>query len=215
MTSLNTQLWELIKTHEMPEDAAGTSFTEQLMAENDISHETATVAIAEYRKYMYLCATRPERNVPSKAVDLMWHLHMQHSRDYWDVFCKKLKKPIHHNPGIQSAGHLDDYKATVAAYKELFGTPPKGIWKQTNRVEAIFTLAFLAVFIFIGVTVIAKDENTLFGMLWLSIPLFMFVSTITNLTARGEFTLVFESGDPFADGDAGDCGSGDGGGCGD
>ncbi|MEO0976973.1 MAG: hypothetical protein AAFY24_06935, partial [Pseudomonadota bacterium] len=81
MTSLNTQLWELIKTHKMPDDAAGKPFIEQLMAENRITLATATVAIAEYQKFMYLCATRPERNVPSKAVDLVWHLHMQHSRD--------------------------------------------------------------------------------------------------------------------------------------
>ncbi|MEM7751901.1 MAG: hypothetical protein AAF230_00715 [Pseudomonadota bacterium] len=215
MTSLNTQLWELIETHNMPDDATGTPFTKQLMVENSISHETATVAIAEYKKFMYLCATRHERNVPSKAVDLVWHLHMQHSRDYWDVFCAKLGKPVHHSPGGQGSEHLDDYKATVAAYKDLFGTPPKGIWKQNSRVGSIATLIFLAIFILIGGSAIADSDDLVFGMLWLGIPLFIFVTTLNSMTPRGEYTLIFECNDPFANDDAGDCGSGDGGGCGD
>ncbi|WP_420333831.1 glycine-rich domain-containing protein [Roseibium sp.] len=215
MTSLNTQLWELIKTHKMPDDAAGTPFTKQLMAENRISLDTATVAIAEYQKFMYLCATRPERNVPSKAVDLVWHLHMQHSRDYWDIFCKKLGKPVHHNPGANGPDHLDDYKATIKAYKDLFGMPPKGIWKLNDKIGVFVALIFSAVFICIGVVSIADGGNLLFWMFWLGISLLIFGSTLNYLTTKGEFTLIFESNDPFSDKDAGDCGSGDGGGCGD
>jgi len=215
MTSLKSQLWELIKTHKMPDDAAGKPFIQQLMAENRISHDTATVAITEYKKFMYICATRQERNVPSKAVDLVWHLHMQHSRDYWDVLCKKLGKPVHHNPGVQGSQHLDDYKATVHAYQELFGKPPKGIWKLNNRIRTFASLIFLAIFILVGASSILKDDNLLFGMLWVSIPLVIFITTLNSLTTKGEFTLIFESSDPFADEDAGDCGSGDDGGCGD
>ncbi|NOD89850.1 MULTISPECIES: hypothetical protein [unclassified Ruegeria] len=215
MTSLNTQLWELIKSHKMPDDATGAPFIDQLMAENCISPDTAAVAITEYKKFMYLCATRSERNVPSKAVDLVWHLHMQHSRDYWDVFCKKLGKPVHHNPGGQGPRHLDDYKATVRAYKELFGTPPKGIWKMKNKVGTFIMLVFLIVFICTGASSIIQSGDLLFGALWLSVPLVCFAITLNSLSSKSELTLVFESHDPFADEDAGDCSSGDGGGCGD
>ncbi|MGR3512638.1 MAG: glycine-rich domain-containing protein [Paracoccaceae bacterium] len=215
MTSLNIQLWELIKTHKMPDDAAGTPFAKQLMAEHGISRDTADVAIEEYRKFMYLCATRAARNVPSKAVDLVWHLHMQHSRDYWDVFCQKIGKPVHHTPGGQGAPHLEDYKATVTAYKDLFGTPPRGIWRQTSRLETIITLLFLTLFILVGISFLNQGGDPLFGLLWLSIPTLILVTTLNSLTPKGEYTLVFECNDPFADQDAGDCGSGDGGGCGD
>ena len=210
MTSLNTQLWELISNYKMPDDASGISFAEQLMAENRTSHDTADVAITEYRKYMYLCATRAERNVPSKAVDLVWHLHMQHSRDYWDGFCKTLGKQVHHTPGGQGSQHLEDYKATLEAYKDLFGRPPKGIWKQNSKVGAFFTLIFLTVFIFFSSNAIAQGENTLLGILFLAIPLYTIVTTLNSLTTKGEFTLIFGGNDPFADDDAGDCGSGDG-----
>jgi len=215
MTSLNTQLWELIKSHKMPDDTAGTPFVKQLMAENSISLETANVAIAEYQKFMYLCATRAERNVPSKAVDLVWHLHMQHSRDYWDFFCKKLGKPVHHTPGGQGAEHLGDYKATVEAYKSLFGTPPKGIWRQNSKAEALVIMAMAGIFALIGLGSMSQGGDVLFGTLWVSASLLIFALSANSLTTKSELALVFEAGDPFADDDAGDCSSGDGGGCGD
>lgn len=214
MTSLNIQLWELISNYKMPNDASGVPFTEQLMVENSISRETADVAITEYHKFMYLCATRNERNVPSKAVDLVWHMHMQHSRDYWDGFCNILGKPVHHNPGGQGAKHLEDYKATVEAYRDLFGTPPQGIWKQHSKIGTILTLCLLTVFICFSADAISQSNNPVFGVLFMSLPLYMFVTTLNGLTTKGEFNLTFGGKDPFADDDAGDCGSGCGG-CGD
>jgi len=72
-----------------------------------------------------------------------------------------------------------------------------------------------AMFICIGVYSITDGGDLLFGVFWLCIPLFIFVATLNYLTTNGEFTLIFESNDPFSNEDAGDCGSGDGGGCGD
>ena len=215
MTSRPDQLWELISTHPMPADAAGLSFTDQLMREHRIQRGTALTAIEEYRKFIFLCLTREARNVPSKAVDLVWHLHMQHSRDYWDVFCQKLGKPIHHSPGGDGAGHLADYKATVAAYRDHFGTPPRGIWREHSRAANLFGLIFSGVFLIFGLVGLSAGAPIWFMVLWLAIPVAIFVNCLFGLTSHGEFTLTFEMGDPFADKDGGDCGSGDGGGCGD
>lgn len=216
MTSLNPQLWELIETHPMPANRSGVPFIDRLMHENRITRETAETAIEEYRKFMYLCATREDRNVPSKAVDLVWHLHMQYSRDYWDVFCAKIGKPIHHDPGGEDRAHLDDYKATLAAYRQLFGTPPNGIWRQENRGAHVLGLLFS------GAMIAAMVREAGFGvfagllpLLFVAIPFLLFLSSLRALTDRGAVALVFDASDPFADQDAGDCGSGDGGGCGD
>ena len=215
MTSLNTQLWELISNHKMPDEASGRSFMQQLMDEHVITRETAMVAVTEYRKFMYLCATRAKRNVPSKAVDLVWHLHMQHSRDYWDVLCKKLGKPVHHNPGGEGAEHLQDYKATVAAYKTLFGSPPKGIWRHTRPFEKFTSIFATGGITCAGVGLLVRDDaSVLFGLFFLGIGIMSFVTALNSMTTQGEFTFVFENSDPFADDDAGDCGSGCGG-CGD
>ena len=215
MTSLNIQLWELIETHKMPDDAAGKPFIEQLMAENRISLDTATTAITEYKKFMYLCATRPARNVPSKAVDLVWHLHMQHSRDYWEVFCRTLGKPVHHTPGGEGSQHLSDYKATIKAYKRLFGEPPKGIWKQTSKFGAVISLLFLMLVLVFLAASVAQGDDPVFNTLWIGVVFALGVATLNGLTPKGEFTLVFESNDTFGDDNAGDCSAGDCGGCGD
>lgn len=216
MTSRNDQLWELISTHQMPANASGISFTEQLMREHGIKWDTAITAIEEYRKFIYLCVTRTERNVPSKAVDLVWHLHMQHSRDYWDVFCRKLGKPIHHTPGGEGRTHLDDYKATMAAYRNVFGTPPRGIWRQQHRGGSMVALLFVSIFLVIGLRMMLDPEvPVLPALMFIGIPGFMILQIARGLTPRGEFELTFVADDPFADNDAGDCGSGDGGGCGD
>ena len=216
MTSRNDQLWELISNHPMPADAVGRDFPEQLMAEHRIKRETALTAIEEYRKFIYLCATREARNVPSKAVDLVWHQHMQHSRDYWDVFCKKIGKPVHHAPGGEGRGHLDDYKATVAAYRARFGTPPKGVWRERNRVSDIAALVFVSLFIVVGLSMLAGGEAPPAAALaFIALPALVIYRLLYGMTVKGEFELTFETGDPFADDDAGDCGSGDGGGCGD
>lgn len=216
MTSRHDQLWELISNHPMPADATGRSFPDQLTDEHGIRRETALTAIEEYRKFIYLCATREGRNVPSKAVDLVWHQHMQHTRDYWDVLCAKVGKPLHHSPGGAGKDHLLDYKATVAAYRDRFGTPPRGIWRQQKRGEAIFGLILTGLFVVFGLSMLAGGEAPpLFAQIFTAIPLIVMASLLYGMTPGGEYELTFEFGDPFADNDAGDCGSGDGGGCGD
>ena len=216
MTSRKDQVWELISNHPMPADATGRSFAEQLMAEHRIKRDTAATAIEEYRKFLYLCATREDRNVPSKAVDLVWHQHMQHSRDYWDGLCAKIGKPIHHAPGGEGAAHLEDYKATVEAYRQKFGTPPRGIWRLQTRAGKIAGLVFTGLFALFGFGMMINGEfPLLFALAFTAIPLAVIGLLIYGMTPGGEYRLTFEAGDPFSDNDAGDCGSGDCGGCGD
>ena len=76
-------------------------------------------------------------------------------------------------------------------------------------------IAFLVAVIAISGSSITDQAPLPFMLIWLGIPLYMLVVMLNSLTPKGEFTLVFETVDPFADDDAGDCGSGDGGGCGD
>ena len=216
MTSRNDQLWELISNHPMPADATGRPFPEQLMDEHRIRRDTALTAIEEYRKFIYLCATREARNVPSKAVDLVWHHHMQHSRDYWDGLCAKIGKPLHHTPGGDGTAHLADYKATVAAYRDRFGTPPQGIWRRSSRLESVFAVLFLGVFLAAAIgQIVDGDVPLLFALAFAAFPIFLMGKQLYAMTPGGEFELTFERGDPFADEDAGNCGSGDCGGCGD
>lgn len=130
------------------------------------------------------------------------------------MFCRKIGKPVHHSPGGDGQSHLDDYKATVAAYKRLFGMPPRGIWRHKSRGDQIIAVFISGLFIFFAATAVAKGETLPFSVPFLLFALFSFGAALHSMTPKAEFTLAFESSDPFADDDAGDCGS-DGGGCGD
>lgn len=63
------------------------------------SDHTAEV-IAEYKRFTFLAVSTGQVATPSKAVDAAWHLHLEYTREYWDVFCAQvLGAPLHHTPG--------------------------------------------------------------------------------------------------------------------
>ena len=146
----------------MPDDASGKPFFKQLMTQYGISSETAFVAINEYYKFMYLCATRPERNIPSKAVDLgLAYAYAAQPRLLGCILQKKLKKSvsctIRGKPRCQTTLKVD-YKATVAAYKEIFWSSSKRNLEVEHRLDQFFSIIILAVFILIGVVLSFKND---------------------------------------------------------
>ena len=147
----NPDLWNRIATYPLPADSGGRSFEEQLRADQKIRPETARRGIEEYRRFLYLSALNEGRTVPSKAVDAVWHLHLSHTRDYWDRFVPEVLegRPIHHTPGTPT-GHRADYTRTQSRYLAEFGQlPPKGIWQTGgwigHAVALIFITCWLAV----------------------------------------------------------------------
>ena len=95
--------------------------------------------IDEYIKFMMLAATG--NAVPSKAVDEVWHLHIQFTLDY-QVFCRNhLQTFIHHEPA-ESSDYVA-YNKTMKRYVDLFGDlPPEDIWAyKPTLMERIFGIA--------------------------------------------------------------------------
>jgi hypothetical protein len=199
----------------MPADASGRSFVQQLSDEHRISAATAARGIEEYRRFLYLSALGEGRSVPSKAVDAVWHLHLTHTRDYWQRLVPEALegRPVHHEPG-SPAGHASDFRDTIRRYEREFGeTPPKGIWKPRGEssLGTAFTLLFLGVWgaIFIG-------GSWAIG-LW---PVGLIGAGFLALALRQVLAEAFPDAtwmaqiDIWADGEGGDCGD-CGGGCGD
>lgn len=96
----------------------------------------AEAAVEEYRRFCFLAATGATGVSPSAEVDEVWHLHLQHTRDYWERFCPQvLRMDLHHEPGGRS--HDRDrvfraqYAETLARYQAVFGPPPEAFWPGT------------------------------------------------------------------------------------
>ncbi len=209
----NDPLWHVIDSHPMPRDASGQSFVDQLIRRYKIRRKTAERAVQEYKRFVYLVAIgQGERRVPSKAVDHVWHLHMQHTRDYWDVFCAAIGRPLHHTPGGAGAAHLQDYDRTREAYEAAFGAPPpRGIWRRIHRGQALAMGAFFAIFLVIGMQGLAS--GALPAVLFALVGGLGVAYSAAVQTPWGRAYLTFEFYGGWGDGNDGDCG-GDGGGCG-
>ena len=130
-------LWQRICTHPLVRPELGRDFRAQLAAEQGWNLAEADAAIEEYRRFCFLAVAGGINATPSSAVDQVWHLHLTHSRDYWQQFCPEvLGSSLHHLPSTGGAAelhrHQAQYAATLAAYEHYFGTPPSRWWPATS-----------------------------------------------------------------------------------
>jgi hypothetical protein len=137
-TDARRALWERIVAHPFEVADHALDFLHRLAREKAWSLDFARGAIAEYRRFAFLCVGAPEPRTPSEEVDEVWHLHLVYSRDYWDVWCAQvLQARLHHDPtpGSPEAQrrYREQYAATLAAYEDYFGPPPETYWPATRH----------------------------------------------------------------------------------
>jgi len=96
---MNTALWQKLESFPLDDPSSGLRFSDRLARENGWSAAHSSGVIAEYRKFLYLCATAGHPVTPSDAVDQAWHLHLCYTQSYWDDLCGDiLRFPLHHGP---------------------------------------------------------------------------------------------------------------------
>jgi hypothetical protein len=114
------------------------AFVQRLMREMKRPEAFVLLAIAEYRRFLFLKQTVSHPVVPSRQVDQVWHLHLLYTRSYWDDLCTVvLQAPLHHHPGT-SSGSSDDYfwqgyEETLSSYRRVFNQPPpREFWPEAK-----------------------------------------------------------------------------------
>ncbi|MFN8349185.1 MAG: hypothetical protein U0X91_29565 [Spirosomataceae bacterium] len=135
-TSLsNPSLWQKISDFPL-DDApeAAVQFSDKLIKEQKWRPDFAKRAMAEYKKFLYLCLTMPQGASPSETVDEVWHLHLTYTESYWQKLCGQvLQRELHHYPNkggaVENQRHRDWYADTLVAYvKEFQELPPADCW---------------------------------------------------------------------------------------
>lgn len=117
----------------MDDPQAAHPFTARLAKENGWTRAFALRVAEEYKRFAFLCVASGHPCTPSEAVDQAWHLHLIHTRSYWDAFCgETLRQPLHHGP-TKGGGEEDRkfhgwYARTLESYRRHFGEPPGDIW---------------------------------------------------------------------------------------
>ncbi len=129
LSSLRARLW----AHPLEHPDQGQDLARRLAMEQRWTLTQAKAAIEEYRRFCYLACVASHPVTPSEEVDAVWHLHLLHTRDYWEVFCPHvLQRPLHHGPtqgGFKEEQRFyDQYAQTLASYQEHFGPPPEAWW---------------------------------------------------------------------------------------
>lgn len=111
-------------------------FSQRLAAEQGWSAEFTSLAIREYKRFVYLAAVADHRVTPSLVVDEVWHLHLIYTRSYWEELGDILGFLFHHEPGSgeeeENAAFVAQYRLTVESYRRYFGDPPVEIWGCGN-----------------------------------------------------------------------------------
>ena len=112
--------------------------TRRLALEQGWSLPQARAAVEEYRRFCFLACACIHPVTPSVEVDAVWHLHLLHTRDYWEEFCPRvLERSLHHGPtrGGQSEEmrFYDQYAQTLASYQLHFGPPPLAWWPPARQ----------------------------------------------------------------------------------
>ncbi len=135
MNAKETALWNRLHEYEFDAPIAVWTFARRLAREQGWSKPYGRRAIAEYRKFCFLAMAAGHSVTPPDAVDEVWHLHLIHSREYWERFCPLvLEGSLHHGPTrggpAEQAKHLDWYARTLASYRRFFGAPPTDIWPE-------------------------------------------------------------------------------------
>lgn len=116
--------------------SAATDFVGKLAQEQEWPRERAQRAYDEYLRFLLMAWVSPGMVVPSHDVDQAWHLHLTHSRHYWDVLCGEiLQRPFHHDPSLggndEDARHGDAYRRTLQLYAFLFDEEaPTDVWPR-------------------------------------------------------------------------------------
>lgn len=133
LTTAQNGALERILAFSFDDEAAAYPFTARLARENDWARDYAERAIAEYRRFMFLTVAAGHPVTPSDQVDQVWHLHLLHTRSYWDRFCgETLGRRLDHDPtkgGQQERNKFENwYERTLESYRKIFGDPPPDIW---------------------------------------------------------------------------------------
>lgn len=186
MNQLSQQeLWEKIQNFQLDEPASAFPFSKKLAKENNWSVVFTNKAIAEYKKFIYLCCISPTGASPSETVDKVWHLHLTYTDSYWNKFCKNiLNKEIHHHPskGGSNEKHKHDnwHRDTLKLYEATFSTKaPLDIWPVSEPIaeeiaEDIYDTAYFKKLVFI-----------------FTFSLVVFILTLNPFGAKGEDFLNY------------------------
>jgi hypothetical protein len=126
----DAKLWAKLDAYDFPLTGKGKLLARKVAWETTLNAAKSTVAVAEYRCYLYLAAVSDEPLAPSQVVDAVWQCHVKDTSAYVDGLCMGvIGRMIHNTPGRRAPMLDAAYTHTLALYRQEFGVqPPPKVW---------------------------------------------------------------------------------------
>ena len=141
------RLWHRLEGYSFHERPLTRSLVDRLVEETGHSVDVCYTLVEEYRRFMYLAGSSSENLSPSPIVDMVWRMHTEDKRAYFEDFCPRiLGRTIYRPEGEGAALPFQDdpdYLRTLELYALEFGRPQVQYWPDPD-----FALEKLSHFVF-------------------------------------------------------------------
>ena len=126
------RLWHRLEGYSFHERPLRRSLVTRLHEETGHDLDICYTLVEEYRRFMYLEGSTGETLVPSPIVDLVWRLHVEDEKAYFEDFCPRIIGRTIHRPSedAEAVHFLDDpaYGRTLDRYMQEFGPAQVQYW---------------------------------------------------------------------------------------
>lgn len=130
-------LWQRLEGYSFHDRPLSRSLVVSLGDETGHQVDVCYTLVEEYRRYMYLVGSTGDSLAPSPIVDVVWRLHSQDTRAYFEDFCPRIIGRTIHRPDSDHAALLDfqddpAYGRTLDYYAQEFGRPQVQYWPDPD-----------------------------------------------------------------------------------
>ncbi len=136
-TKTDRSLWHRLEGYSFHERPLACSLIDRLGEETGHPIDVCYTLVEEYRRFMYLMGSTGDELAPSPIVDVVWRLHVEDARAYFDDFCPRIIGRTIHRPDqdqVTPLGFQDDpaYGRTLDFYAQEFGRPQVQFWPDPD-----------------------------------------------------------------------------------
>lgn len=139
-------LWQRINAYSPDSGDFAIPFSRKLAVTEGWTRRFTLLAIAEYKRFVYLCCIAGNGASPSVVVDKVWHMHLLYTVEYWKNFCPLvLERELHHYPNVggivEYNKHQDWYLETLKLYLLIFKeNPSPDFWRIPKEISPYLLL---------------------------------------------------------------------------
>lgn len=132
-TKTDRRLWHRLEGYSFHERPLTRSLVERLEEETGHSTDVCYILVEEYRRYMYLVGSTGETLSPSPIVNLVWRLHAEDEKAYFEDFCRRIiGRTIHYTGDLPPFQDDPAYLNTLEYYAQEFGRPQVQFWPDPD-----------------------------------------------------------------------------------